>query len=193
MSPSSEPRAGPFTRFPGSHQLLGLLADKWTIPVIHALARGTRRFGELHREIGDVSQKMLTQCVRRLERHGLLVRTVYAEVPPRVEYRLTPLGLSLNQPLAGLCRWVEENGRRLERQVIRLAVLVPLASALALPAAAQSHAALAREVAAAERSFTASMAGRDLAGFGESIWRLEPDGRGRVVSDKGAPACPPAP
>ena len=109
--------ADPFTRFRGSALLLGLLADKWTIPVIHALARGTRRFGELHREIGGVSQKMLTQCLRRLERHGLVERTVYAEVPPRVEYCLTPLGESLNGPLAGLCGWVERHGRSLEARV----------------------------------------------------------------------------
>lgn len=103
-----------FTRFRGGALLLGLLADKWTIPVVHALARGTRRFGELHREIGGVSQKMLTQCLRRLERHGLVERTVYAEVPPRVDYRLTALGESLNAPLAGLCQWVERHGRSLE-------------------------------------------------------------------------------
>ena len=103
-----------FTRFRGSALLLGLLADKWTIPVIHSLARDTRRFGELHREIGGVSQKMLTQCLRRLESHGLVERTVYAEVPPRVDYRLTPLGQSLNAPLATLCDWVERHGRSLE-------------------------------------------------------------------------------
>jgi DNA-binding HxlR family transcriptional regulator len=104
----------PFTHFRGSHLLLDLLKDKWTIPVVHALARGTRRFGELHREIGGVSQKMLTQCLRDLERHGLVDRKVYPVVPPKVEYSLTPLGLTLNEPLAGLCRWTERHGRALE-------------------------------------------------------------------------------
>lgn len=113
---ATEPTVDPFTRFRGAGPLLALLADKWTIPVIHALARGTRRFGELQREVGGVSQKMLTQCLRRLERHALVRRTVYPVVPPRVEYCLTPLGRSLNQPLAGLCRWVEQHGRALERR-----------------------------------------------------------------------------
>jgi DNA-binding HxlR family transcriptional regulator len=108
--------ADPFTRFRGSAHLLALLSDKWTIPVVHSLARGTRRFGELHREVGGVSQKMLTQCLRALERHGLVERTVYPVVPPKVEYALTPLGESLNEPLAALCRWVEKNGKTLERR-----------------------------------------------------------------------------
>jgi len=104
-----------FTKFHGSTQLLALLADKWTIPVVHSLARGTKRFGELQREIGGVSQKMLTQCLRALERHRLVERTVYPVIPPKVEYALTALGESLNEPLAGLCRWIEKNGRTLER------------------------------------------------------------------------------
>ncbi len=104
-----------FTRFRGSSQLLTLLADKWTIPVVHSLARGTKRFGELQRELEGVSQKMLTQCLRALERHGLVARTVFPVIPPRVEYALTPLGRSLNEPLAGLCRWIEENGKLLEK------------------------------------------------------------------------------
>jgi DNA-binding HxlR family transcriptional regulator len=107
--------ADPFSRFRGSQQLLAILADKWTIPVIHALARGTKRFGELQREVGGVTQKMLTQCLRRLERHGIVAREVYPVVPPKVEYNLTALGESLNGPLAELCRWVEKNGPRLER------------------------------------------------------------------------------
>lgn len=105
-----------FSRFRGSSQLLALLADKWTIPVMHSLARGTKRFGELHRELTGVSQKVLTQCLRSLERHGLVERTVFPVIPPRVEYALTPLGESLNEPLAGLCRWVEKNGKTLERR-----------------------------------------------------------------------------
>jgi DNA-binding HxlR family transcriptional regulator len=105
-----------FSRFRGSSQLLAILADKWTIPVMHSLARGTRRFGELHRELTGVSQKVLTQCLRSLERHGLVERTVFPVIPPKVEYALTPLGESLNEPLAALCRWVEKNGKTLERR-----------------------------------------------------------------------------
>lgn len=115
MAPVKGAKARPFAGIPGSQLLLGLLADKWTIPVIHALARGTRRFGELHRELGTVSQKMLTQCLRRLEQHGIVERTVYPVIPPHVDYALTPLGRSLNEPLAGLCSWVEKRGRGLVR------------------------------------------------------------------------------
>jgi DNA-binding HxlR family transcriptional regulator len=117
MPPVKGAKSRPFAGLPGSRLLLGLLADKWTIPVVHALARGTKRFGQLHRELGDVSQKMLTQCLRRLEQHGIVTRTVFPEIPPHVEYALTPMGVSLNEPLAGLCHWVEKNGRGLVRCV----------------------------------------------------------------------------
>jgi DNA-binding HxlR family transcriptional regulator len=116
MTPKLAPGQTVFTRFRGSHVLLGLLADKWTIPVVHALARGTKRFGELRKEVGEVSQKVLTQCLRRLESHGLVRRTVYPVVPPRVEYSLTPLGMSLNEPLAGICQWITRHGRQLESE-----------------------------------------------------------------------------
>src|SRR5690242_16257292 len=94
-----------FLQYPGSRVVIALLADKWTIPVIHALARGTMRTGELRRELTGVSQKMLTQTLRALEGHGLVQRTVHPVVPPRVEYSLTVLGESINEPLAQLCAW----------------------------------------------------------------------------------------
>ncbi len=103
-----------FLEFKGSTQLVTLLADKWTIPVIHALARGTKRTGELRTLLSGVSQKMLTQTLRTLEAHGIVRREVFAVVPPKVEYSLTPLGESLNEPLAVLCRWTERHGARLE-------------------------------------------------------------------------------
>ncbi|MBK8101672.1 MAG: helix-turn-helix transcriptional regulator [Planctomycetes bacterium] len=87
--------------------VLDLIADKWTVLVIHVLADGTRRFGELQRAIGGISQKMLTQTLRRLARDGLVVRKVYPEVPPRTEYALTPLGRTLRTPLQALCAWAE--------------------------------------------------------------------------------------
>jgi DNA-binding HxlR family transcriptional regulator len=93
----------------GSRRVLDLIADKWTAIVVYALLRGTYRFSELHREVGGVSQKMLTATLRELERDGIVERTVYAEVPPRVEYALTPLGQSLSEPLAAICRWSEEH------------------------------------------------------------------------------------
>lgn len=108
-----------FLAWPGSRVLLELLAEKWTIPVIHGLARGTKRTGELQRELTGVSQKMLTQTLRVLERHGLVAREVFPVVPPKVEYRLTPLGRSLNAPLAVLCKWVEKYGESLEGGKLR--------------------------------------------------------------------------
>lgn len=102
-----------FLRYPGSALVVALLADKWTIPVIHALARGTKRTGELKKALPGVSQKMLTQTLRALEAHGLLERKVYPVVPPRVEYSLTAMGASINEPLAGICNWVERHGAAL--------------------------------------------------------------------------------
>jgi DNA-binding HxlR family transcriptional regulator len=93
----------------GSRQVLVLIADRWTAIVVYALARGTLRFGELQREIGGVSQKVLTDTLRRLEQDGLVVRTVYPVVPPKVEYALSPLGQTLTEPLAAICRWSEEH------------------------------------------------------------------------------------
>jgi DNA-binding HxlR family transcriptional regulator len=121
MSPAKRAPAGAdvFSRYPGSSLVIALLADKWTIPVIHALARGTKRTGELKTALGTVSQKMLTQTLRALEAHGLVKRTVYPVVPPRVEYQLTELGTSINEPLMQICAWMLENGRKLERIAAR--------------------------------------------------------------------------
>ena len=103
-----------FLRWPGSRTLVEILADKWTIPIIHTLARGSRRPGELRRHLPGVSQKMLTQTLRNLEQRGFVTRTVHPVVPPRVEYSLTPLGESLNAPLATLCEWSERHAEELE-------------------------------------------------------------------------------
>jgi DNA-binding HxlR family transcriptional regulator len=92
-----------------SRQVLTLLADRWTMLVIYALSRGVRRHGELKRMIGGISQKMLTHTLRSLERDGLVKRRVYAVVPPRVEYTLTPLGRTLLDPLKAICRWAERH------------------------------------------------------------------------------------
>ena len=86
---------------------LDRIADKYTVLVIIFLQDTPRRFGELQRMITGISQKVLTQTLRSLERDGILTRTVYAEVPPRVEYALTPLGETLIQPLAVLRAWAE--------------------------------------------------------------------------------------
>lgn len=82
-----------------------VLDGKWTILVVRDLLGGTRRFSELRRSLGGVSPKTLTDRLRSLERHGLVERHVYAEVPPRVEYQLTPAGRTLEPVLAALADW----------------------------------------------------------------------------------------
>lgn len=89
--------------------MLDLLANKWSALAIGALEDGTLRFGELRHRLEGVSPKVLSATLKRLEEHGLLTRTVFAEVPPRVEYALTPLGRSAGAPLAHLRDWVEQN------------------------------------------------------------------------------------
>jgi DNA-binding HxlR family transcriptional regulator len=92
-----------------SQIILERIADKWTVLIIHKLDKKTMRFGELKREIGGVSQKMLTQTLRNLEHDKLVDRKVYPVVPPKVEYSLTPLGRTLLNPLGALCRWAQEH------------------------------------------------------------------------------------
>jgi DNA-binding HxlR family transcriptional regulator len=92
-----------------SREVLDRIADKWTALVIYALVDGRQRNSQLLRRIGGISQKMLTQTLRDLERDGLVERIVYPVVPPHVEYRLTPLGQSLQEPLAAICRWAESH------------------------------------------------------------------------------------
>jgi DNA-binding HxlR family transcriptional regulator len=92
-----------------SRLVLDRIADKWTALIIQILARGTMRYAALQREIGGISQKMLTQTLRSLERDGLVQRTVHPVVPPKVEYSLTRLGRTLIEPLHALCRWSEKH------------------------------------------------------------------------------------
>ena len=86
---------------------LTLIRDKWKVLILRDLLPGTKRFGELKKSIGHVSQKVLTAQVREMESSGLLTRTVYAEVPPRVEYTLTDLGYSLKPILDAMWNWGE--------------------------------------------------------------------------------------
>ena len=99
--------ADAFLRNCPARMVLNLVADKWTLLAIAALEAGTLRYGELHRRLDGISPKMLSQTLRSLERHGLLVRTQHMTIPPKVEYRLTPLGESLRTPLAQLKAWTE--------------------------------------------------------------------------------------
>lgn len=87
---------------------LTLIGDKWKVLILRDLLNGTLRFGELKRSVGNVSQKVLTAQLRAMEESGLLTRTVYAEVPPRVEYTLTETGYSLKPVLDAMWSWGEE-------------------------------------------------------------------------------------
>lgn len=93
---------------------LALMGDKWKILILRDLLPGTKRFGELKNSLGGISQKVLTQHLRTLEKTGLVSRKVYAEVPPRVEYSLTELGRSLKPIHDALCRW----GRQYQEQML---------------------------------------------------------------------------
>jgi DNA-binding HxlR family transcriptional regulator len=93
-----------------SRLILDRIADKWTVLVIGILAEAEhRRFNVLRRMINGISQKMLTQTLRDLERDGLVKRSIYPEIPPRVEYKLTPLGRTLCEPLGSLTAWAKDH------------------------------------------------------------------------------------
>lgn len=89
--------------------ILDKVGDKWSMLLIMTLASGPRRFNQLHREIPDISQKMLTQTLRNLQRDGLVARRVFDTKPPSVEYTLTPLGVSLLPPLSHLVDWANRS------------------------------------------------------------------------------------
>lgn len=89
--------------------VLDRVGDKWSVNVIHLLGSGTLRFSDLRRSIDGISQRMLTVTLRGLERDGLVTRTVYPVVPPRVDYALTPLGKTLLATVCDLVRWAESH------------------------------------------------------------------------------------
>ena len=84
---------------------LSLIGDKWKILIIRELSGGTKRFGELRKSVGQISQKVLTENLREMQADALVSRKAYAEVPPRVEYSLTVVGMSLKPVLAALKKW----------------------------------------------------------------------------------------
>lgn len=94
-------------------QILDRVADKWSLQVIALLDRRSLRFTELRRLIDGVSQRMLTRTLRHLERDGLVSRTVFPTVPPRVDYALTPLGATLHATIRALVTWTEEHQREI--------------------------------------------------------------------------------
>lgn len=90
--------------------ILNRIGDKWSVMVVGHLTRKTMRFNELRHAIGGISQRMLTLTLRNLERDGLVIRTVFPEIPPRVEYQLTELGRTLTDPLDTLWNWAAKHG-----------------------------------------------------------------------------------
>jgi DNA-binding HxlR family transcriptional regulator len=110
----TKPHWDVFNKLCPTRQVLDLIADKWTVLIIRQLAGGTMRFAQLRRTVGGISQKVLTNTLRELERNGILTRKVYASVPPRVEYTLTDLGRSLDDLVEGVCRWAETNIERVQ-------------------------------------------------------------------------------
>lgn len=89
--------------------VLDKVGDKWSMLIVMTLAGGALRFNEIKRRVPDISQKMLTQTLRELQRDGLVGRTVFPTVPPAVEYRLTPLGDSIIGPFGALINWANQN------------------------------------------------------------------------------------
>ncbi|MGB3538151.1 MAG: helix-turn-helix domain-containing protein [Mesorhizobium sp.] len=97
------------------NELIGRVADKWTMIILEVLTeQGELRFTQLSRKVGGISQKMLTQTLRQMERDGMVTRTVHPVIPPRVDYRLTELGLSLGAAFCGVWIWAEENLAKVE-------------------------------------------------------------------------------
>ena len=98
-----------------SRDAVELLSDKWRIPILHVLVPASLRSSELQKAIPEISPKVLTQTLRGMERDGLIFRTVYRVVPPKVEYQLTTMGRSLIDPLRQLCHWAKNHVKERDR------------------------------------------------------------------------------
>lgn len=96
-------------------EVLNRVGDKWSVQVVGMLGGGKKRFSELRHGIEGISQRMLTLTLKGLERDGLITRTVYPTIPPRVEYNLTKLGRSLLQPITRLAKWAGNNREKMQR------------------------------------------------------------------------------
>jgi DNA-binding HxlR family transcriptional regulator len=112
--PDAAARRGPCAAIPADEmgfvrQVLDRIGDKWSMLVIAVLDAGPLRYTDLQREVPGISQRMLTLTVRQLQQDGLVTRTAHAEVPPRVEYALTPLGRSLHHIVASLITWIADH------------------------------------------------------------------------------------
>ena len=100
---------------PPELSIIDTISGKWTVIVVHILSSKTMRHSELQRAVGGISQKVLTQTLRNLERNGIVARRVYPVVPPQVEYSLTPLGKSLVKILDNVCLWAKEYYKAVEK------------------------------------------------------------------------------
>ena len=109
-------------------EVLNRVGDKWSVLIVGLLANGPRRFSELRRTIEGISQRMLTLTLRGLERDGLVTRTVYPTIPPRVEYQLTELGRTLQKPIQSLAKWAQENRERIQQSRNRYDAKSPAAA-----------------------------------------------------------------
>ena len=107
MTENPHPHSNPDCR--AVSELLSRVGDKWTVLIVKALETQSRRFNELKREVGGISQQMLTRTLRMLERDGMVTRTVHPTVPPQVDYALTDLGRSLAVPVMALTEWTFAN------------------------------------------------------------------------------------
>jgi DNA-binding HxlR family transcriptional regulator len=94
---------------------LNVVGGRWKVPILFHLADGPKRFSELKRSIEGVRQKMLTQQLREMERDGVVSRKIFAQIPPRVEYSLTPMGRSLEPVVEAMCRWGKARGCRIKK------------------------------------------------------------------------------
>jgi DNA-binding HxlR family transcriptional regulator len=95
-------------------EVLNRVGDKWSVLIVQLLADGPKRFSDLRRAIEGISQRMLTLTLKGLERDGLVTRTVFPTVPPRVEYELTDLGRTLRKPIQTLAKWAQENREQIQ-------------------------------------------------------------------------------
>jgi DNA-binding HxlR family transcriptional regulator len=107
MDTIETPRWNVYNQYCPTRLTLERIADKWTVLIVGCLSQGTRRFGELRRDIDGISPKVLTQKLRELERDGIITRKIYASIPPKVEYTLTPLGRTLIDLLDAIRVWAE--------------------------------------------------------------------------------------
>jgi DNA-binding HxlR family transcriptional regulator len=114
-----------------TREVLNRVGDKWSVYVVGLLGGGPRRFSELKRTIEGISQRMLTLTLRGLERDGLVTRTVFPSVPPRVDYALTPLGATLLDPVTALAEWAQKNGEAIHAARARFDASAPVRAAQA--------------------------------------------------------------